>query len=164
MAQSFSRSREDDHSKPAIIGINLTFMLLSIAGNLLVIFSVSRTPSLRSPSTTLLCGLAASDVIVGLIAQPLFIIRELIPNDTLFHMVFLFSCNGCGVSLLTMTLISLDRYAISLDLDVGACKQQGAQQLHESGRYFNSLHVQISYFCGTLEMQKGYIATFKYSV
>ena len=47
--------------------------------------------------------------------------------------------------------------------DVGACKQQGAQQLHESGRYFNSLHVQISYFCGTLEMQKGYIATFKYS-
>ena len=77
----------------------------------MAIFSVSRTPSLRSPSTTLLCGLAASDVIVGLIAQPLFIIRELIPNDTLFHMVFFFSCNGCGVSLLTMTLISLDRYA-----------------------------------------------------
>ena len=47
--------------------------------------------------------------------------------------------------------------------DVGACKQQGTQQLHESGRYFNSLHVQISYFCRTLEMQKGYIATFKYS-
>nr|XP_058941764.1 melanocyte-stimulating hormone receptor-like [Pocillopora verrucosa] len=79
--------------------------------NLLVIFSVFRTPSLRSPSTTLLCGLAASDVIVGLIAQPLFIIRELIPNDTLFHMAFFFSCSGCGVSLLTMTLISLDRYA-----------------------------------------------------
>ena len=77
----------------------------------MAIFSVFRTPSLRSPSTTLLCGLAASDVIVGLIAQPLFIIRELIPNDTLFHMVFFFSCNGCGVSLLTMTLISLDRYA-----------------------------------------------------
>ena len=36
--------------------------------------------------------------------------------------------------------------------DVGACKQQGAQQLHESGRYFNSLHVQISYFCRTLEL------------
>ena len=111
MARSFSRSWEYDYSKPAIIGINVTFMLLSITGNLLVIFSVSRTPSLRSPSTTLLCGLAASDVIVGLIAQPLFIIRELIPNDTLFHVVFFFSCNGCGVSLLTMTLISLDRYA-----------------------------------------------------
>ena len=111
MAQSFSRSREDDHSKRAIIGINLTFMLLSIAGNLLVIFSVFRTPSLRSPSTTLLCGLAASDVIVGLIAQPLFVIQELIPNDTLKYVVYFFSCNGCGVSLLTMTLISLDRYA-----------------------------------------------------
>ena len=36
--------------------------------------------------------------------------------------------------------------------DVGACKQQGVQQLHESGRYFNSLQVQISYFCRTLEM------------
>ena len=33
--------------------------------------------------------------------------------------------------------------------DVGACKQQGVQQLHESDRYFNSLHVQISYFCRT---------------
>ena len=38
MAQSFSRSREDDHSKPAIIGINLTFVLLSIAV-LLLFFS-----------------------------------------------------------------------------------------------------------------------------
>ena len=111
MARSFSGSREYDYSKPAIIGINLTFMLLSIVGNLLATFFVSRTPSLRWPSTTLLCGLAASDVIVGLIAQPLFIIRELIPNDTLFHMAFFFSCSGCGVSLLTMTLISLDRYA-----------------------------------------------------
>ena len=111
MARSFSRSWEYDYSKPAIVGINVTFTLLSITGNLLVIFSVSRTPSSRSPSTTLLCGLAASDVIVGLIAQPLFIIQELIPNDTLFHVVFFFSFNGCGVSLLTMTLISLDRYA-----------------------------------------------------
>ena len=111
MARSFSRSWEYDYSKPAIVGINVTFTLLSITGNLLVIFSVSRTPSLRSPSTTLLCGLAASDVIVGLIAQPLFVIQELIPNDTLKYVVYFFSCNGCGVSLLTMTLISLDRYA-----------------------------------------------------
>ena len=111
MARSFSGSRECDYSKPAIIGINLTFMLLSIVGNLLAIFSVSRTPSLRSPSTTLLCGLVASDVIVGLIAQPLFVIQELIPNDALKYVVYFFSCNGCGVSLLTMTLISLDRYA-----------------------------------------------------
>ena len=36
--------------------------------------------------------------------------------------------------------------------DVGACKQKGVQQLHESGRYFNSLQVQLSYFCRTLEM------------
>ena len=36
--------------------------------------------------------------------------------------------------------------------DVGACKQQGAQHLHDSGTYFNSLHVQISYFCRTLEL------------
>ena len=36
--------------------------------------------------------------------------------------------------------------------DLGACKQQGVQQLHESGRYFNSLQVQLSYFCRTLEM------------
>ena len=106
MARSFSGSREYDYSKPAIIRINF-----HVVGNLLAIFSVSRTPSLRSPSTTLLCGLAASDVIVGLIAQPLFIIQELIPNDTLKYVVYFFSCNGCGVSLLTMTLISLDRYA-----------------------------------------------------
>ena len=81
MARSFSGSREYDYSKPAIIGINLTFMLLSIVGNLLATFFVSRTPSLRWPSTTLLCGLAASDVIVGLSAASICHSRA----DTKWH-------------------------------------------------------------------------------
>ena len=59
--------------------------------------------------------------------------------------------------IITMMIIRKENH------DVGARKQQGVQQLHESGTYFNSLHVQISYFCRKLEMWQGYIATFKYS-
>ena len=40
--------------------LNAPLLLISIMGNLLVFVSILRTPSLRSPSITLLCSLAAS--------------------------------------------------------------------------------------------------------
>ena len=58
--------------------VNLPLASVAILGNALVVYGVWKTPSLRSPSNLLLCGLASTDLIVGLIAQPLFITEVLV--------------------------------------------------------------------------------------
>ena len=89
--------------------LNVPLLLISIMGNLLVFVCISRTPSLRSPSITLLCSLAISDFLVGVIVQPLYIASELIKNSSLKLAMDAMAFALCGVSLLTMTYISLDR-------------------------------------------------------
>ena len=53
--------------------VNIALAFVAITGNALVLYAVWKTPALRSPSILLLCGLASSDLCVGLIAQPLVI-------------------------------------------------------------------------------------------
>ena len=53
--------------------LNAPLMLSAIMGNALVFGTILTTPSLRSPSTILLCSLALSDLLVGLVVQPLYI-------------------------------------------------------------------------------------------
>ena len=89
--------------------LNAPLLAISIIGNLLVFVSILRTPSLRSPSITLLCNLAASDFLVGIIVQPLYIASELINNSSLKQVMDTMAFALCGVSLLTMTTISVDR-------------------------------------------------------
>ena len=90
--------------------LNAPLLLISIMGNLLVFVSILRTPSFRSPSMTLLCSLAASDFLVGIIVQPLYIASELIKNSSLKQAMDTMAFALCGVSLLTMTSISVDRF------------------------------------------------------
>ena len=58
--------------------VNIPLAFVAFTGNALVLYAVWKTPALRSPSILLLCGLASTDVCVGLIAQPLFIAGNLI--------------------------------------------------------------------------------------
>ena len=91
--------------------INAPLMLISIIGNALVLAAILRTPSLRSPSTIFLCNLAASDILVGIVVQPVYIVSELKPESSLLqHAYNMLSLLGCGVSLGTMAAISVDRY------------------------------------------------------
>ena len=90
--------------------LNVPLMLISIMGNLLVLVSILRTLSLRSPSLTLLCSLAVSDFLVGIVVQPLYIASELIKNSSLTQAMEAMAFALCGVSLLTMTTISVDRF------------------------------------------------------
>ena len=90
--------------------LNAPLLLISITGNLLVLVSILRTPSLRSPSIALLCSLAASDFLVGTIVQPLYIASELLTNSSLKQATDAMAFALCGVSLLTMTTISVDRF------------------------------------------------------
>ena len=98
--------------------LNIILMIVSFLANSLVIAAVRRTPSLRYPSIVFLCGLALSDVAVGLVVQPLFIAVELLKihgypkgdNCRLETAFFTLAFVVCGVSFGNVTLISLDRY------------------------------------------------------
>ena len=90
--------------------LNAPLMFISIIGNTLVLAAILRTPSLRSPSIILFCSLAVPDLLVGLVVQPLFIAKEL-KKGPLASYYFFFNYVFCGVSLCTVTAISLDRFA-----------------------------------------------------
>ena len=97
--------------------VNLALAFVAIFGNALVLYGVWKTPSLRSPSILLLCGLASTDFSVGFIAQPMFIARSfvaLFSRSVNLNLIFIkiFGTIGsclCGSSLATMTGISIDR-------------------------------------------------------
>ena len=90
--------------------LNVPLMLACITGNTLILSAILRTPSLRSPSTIFMCSLAFSDLLVGIIVQPVYIAYELKQEPPLtFAIKVLFIFTGV-VSLCTMTAISVDRF------------------------------------------------------
>ena len=97
--------------------VNTLLMLTTIIGNILVLSAIWKTSSLRTPSIILLCGLATTDLAVGLVVQPLFLSMELTLHHsnsvefpcTLAKAYISLSYLACSASLLTVTAISLDR-------------------------------------------------------
>ena len=107
----------EDNSTPETIIIincvlNAPLMLISILGNTLVVLAaITRTPSIRStPLMIMLCSLAVSDFLVGLVAQPIFIAEQLTKNRYLRHVSAVMGYSLCGVSFLTITAITVDRF------------------------------------------------------
>ena len=90
--------------------LNAPLMLLSIGGNALVLAAISRTPSIRSTSMIMLCSLAVSDLLVGFVAQPLYVAKELTKDRLLSTLWDTVGYPVCGVSLLIITAISVDRF------------------------------------------------------
>ena len=96
---------------------NVALAFVAISGNALVLHGVWKTPALRSQSILLICGLASTDLCVGLIAQPLVIVTSFIklyshsvnPESILEKATFTISLLLCGVSLFMITGISIDR-------------------------------------------------------
>ena len=92
--------------------LNVPLILTSITGNALVLATILKTPSLRSvPSITFLCSLASTDLLVGLLGQPFYIASELYHSTggPRSKVEALISASLCGVSLATITAISVDR-------------------------------------------------------
>ena len=86
-------------------------MIISILGNALVLAAIIRTPSIRStPHMIMLCSLAVSDFLVGLIAQPVYIAKEVTKEELLNNLVVTVAFSVCVVSVLTMTTLSVDRF------------------------------------------------------
>ena len=90
--------------------LNVPLMLISILGNALVLAAIIRTPSIRSLHMIMLCSLAVSDLLVGVIAQPLFIAKEITKDSLLNNLVVTVAFSVCSVSFLTMATLSVDRF------------------------------------------------------
>ena len=90
--------------------LNVLLMPSSIFGNVFLLVAILTTPSLRSPSILFLCSLAVSDLLVGLVVQPVYLAYQLNPEQGFKDAFGALSSLGCGVSLCTMTAISLDRF------------------------------------------------------
>ena len=91
--------------------------LSATLGNLLVLISIWRTPSLHSPSNILLAGLALADLGVGLVVQPIFFVYNIAKIKRLANLfcstgdeLFLTGHWFCATSLFTLSAISVDRY------------------------------------------------------
>ena len=108
-------SDNEDNSTPGTLVIincvlNAPLMLISIPGNALVLAAIIRTPSIRSTSMIMLCSLAVSDFLVGFLAQPIYIAKELTENRSVYYVWRIIGLSLSGVSLLTMTAITVDRF------------------------------------------------------
>jgi len=109
-------SDNEDNSTPQTIIIincvlNAPLMLISILGNALVLAAIIRTPSIRStPHMIMLCSLAVSDFLVGLVAQPIYIAKELTKDHYAHYVSVMMGYSLSGVSFLTITAITVDRF------------------------------------------------------
>ena len=103
----------------ALIVINCPLSLFAVLSNALVLFVVIRTRELHTPPNTLLCSLAITDLLVGLLTQPLMITWRVMVQTLsttcaskvvhVWYEAFLFVCTGG--SFLNLSFISYDRFA-----------------------------------------------------
>ena len=90
--------------------LNGPFVLISIFANALVLTAIRRTPAIKSrPSMLILCSLALSDLLVGLVAQPIYIAKELSEDPSLQKIWNTLGNILCGVSMWLITAKSVDR-------------------------------------------------------
>ena len=96
--------------------VNTLFSITAILGNSLILLALHKESSLHPPSILLYRCLATTDLLVGLVSQPLYVTYWM----SLVHKhwslcrytreaIVISSYVLCGVSLLTMTAISVDR-------------------------------------------------------
>ena len=106
-----------------VAGSNVPFGIFAFLSNFAIIVTALKTPSLQRPSNILLCSLATSDCLVGLVAQPLFFtwwmhIQRAQDYSCLYLQqltlaAWIARVFPAGLSMANLTIISLDRcYAL----------------------------------------------------
>ena len=104
--------------------LNCLFFWTAIFGNSIIILAILKTRGLHSPSFVLLCCLAVSDLLVGLVCQPSFVvlkIAELMEDFSIYcklrKIQASFNWIAGGVSLLTLCGVAVERFlALTLHL------------------------------------------------
>lgn len=108
-------------SKPLyaiMMAVNCITIIPASMLNALIVITILKTSSLRvSPSMLIICNIALSDLVVGVVAQPIFlawITLEFVgKKDVLCPLAVSFGLSStlfAGVSLLSITVSSIDRY------------------------------------------------------
>ena len=100
--------------KIVISALNIPQSIVAFLGNALIIVALQKVSSLHPASRLLLGCLAATDLGVGLITQPIRIALFMSPEHSklCYYLNILFKTIGgmfCAVSVLTLTAISVDR-------------------------------------------------------
>ena len=102
----------------SIIVINTPFAIFAVLSNLLIVITIGKSQELRVPANILLGSLAVTDLLVGLITQPLFITWRLmlhypstICNSEVVHSLYECFLHLCaGGSFLSLAYLSTDRF------------------------------------------------------
>lgn len=125
LEEEWSTATEAFVSDIILIVLNSLTALTATIGNVLILMAVSKTPSLRTPSNTLLCCLAFADLLVGLVVQPTYVLQmlfEIQQNPHAFCITKIITTGSlswicAGVSFLVISAISVERLlAIKLHL------------------------------------------------
>ena len=103
-------------SSAIIAGINIFLAITASLGNTLILIALHKVTSIYPPTKLLFRCLAVTDLLVGLISQPVYVVTILFPWFTTWNVIvaitradeFFFSLLPV-VSLLTSAAISLDR-------------------------------------------------------
>ncbi|XP_068731064.1 adenosine receptor A2b-like [Montipora capricornis] len=107
-----------------IVVINMLLAVTAFVGNLLILVALGKDSSLHPPSKLLLRNLAASDLFVGILAEPTFlahwvsVLNKKMKFCLFIHRIIYVTGNMlCAVSILTMTTIAVERLlALTLGL------------------------------------------------
>ena len=118
----FCSGLNNTHLNIFLSTLNILIAITACLGNFLIIVALPTVTTLHVSSRLLFRCLASTDLCVGLILQPLYI-SYLISLEYTHHCYYLDIVSKvaavilCGVSLLTLTAISVDRFlALSLGL------------------------------------------------
>lgn len=138
-ACSFLLPRNEDRQSlygyfVASTAIMSLIIIPTILLNTLVLAAVWKSPLLHTPSNVLICGLAASDLGVGVSIMPIIIATSVAYSEDILHvwcqartLSNLIAAFFAGVSFVTITLISVDRMiALKFHLRYGSvvtCKR-----------------------------------------
>lgn len=104
----------DFTSTIVLVAFYSVFSVISIIGNSTVLWAIYRFPHLRTPSNVFLASLAAADLSVGLIIDPLWVARCIIPQKPYRHpfkiAIDFFWLQTTFITTFNLCAVTLDRY------------------------------------------------------
>ena len=114
---TFYRDRQELALNISACVLNVLFAISSSLFNSVVLYAIWKTRALHTPSSTLLSGLAATDLAVGCVLQPLYIAMKLLeihqhlePYCRLRIALETLTMVVSGTSFLILTFIAVERY------------------------------------------------------
>ena len=110
------------HQLTWLLGLNIFLSITAVLGNTLILVALGQEISLHAPSKLLLRCLSTTDLLVGLLSEPMYAAYEMsLLNGSLetcrltFVISFIAGYILSGVSLFTSTAISLDRLSCAIN-------------------------------------------------